>query len=295
MKKSVLISKVSKILSRLNDDNYNDSDIELFFVTLREMPSATKSIIEIGDFVAHSEQRNKGVINEIMLRNSLLANIVSGYDHQVVNKDRNEYPQNFPTLIKLQLKMYNDAEIKANIGLAGGMIKRIRTKLNDKKSYIRDGDICRLAENIGTDEFLVIDFILSFLNGSDGISFELLINEVVALLKMEIPGVDASIIEDKKKCVFCVLLCLLNNVQYPLLTGSVAETIIAADDSDGRVHIMGKYAVDGPQKNVFIMSVVFHSEYKMVDVFREDVTVVDIQQGNIEYCTKIGKIVRRDV
>lgn len=295
MNKSGAISKIRKILSRLDGDVYNDSDIELFFVTLREMPSATKNIIEIGDFVAHSEQREKGVINEIMLRNSLLANIVSGYDRQLVNSVENKYPKNFPTLIKLQLKLYTDSEIKAGVGLPGGVIGRIRKKLNDKKSYLRKEDFCQLSEVIGKDEFLVIDFILKMFVGSDGIVFESLIDEVVSLLKREIPEVDTSVIETKKKCIFCVLLCILNNVKYPLLTGSVAKTVIVMNDPDGGAHIMGRYEVNGPIKNVFIMSYVFRSRYKWLDVFSENVTEFDVEQDNIEYCRETGKIVKGKV
>lgn len=295
MNKSGSISKVRKILSRLDSGVYNDSDIELFFVTLREMPSATKNIIELGDFVAHSEQREKGVINEIMLRNSLLANIVSGYDHQLVSSIENKYPKNFPTLIKLQLKLYNDSEIKAGVGLPGGVIGRIRKKLNDKKSYIRNEDFCRLTEVIGKDEFLVIDFILKMFDGSDGIVFEDLIDEVASLLKREIPGVDISVIETRKKCIFCVLLCILNNVKYPLLTGSVAKTVISINDPDGGAHIMGRYEVNGPIKNVFIMSYVFRSGYKWLDVFSENVTEFDVEQDNIEYCRETGKIIKGKV
>ncbi|TWX76430.1 hypothetical protein FR732_26820, partial [Klebsiella pneumoniae] len=80
MNTSKAISTIQKILRRLESGFFTDSDIDVLFVTARELPSATKNIFEIGSFVAHKHQRDKGIINDMMQRNHLLMNILYGRD-----------------------------------------------------------------------------------------------------------------------------------------------------------------------------------------------------------------------
>ncbi|EDJ5353038.1 hypothetical protein GFA98_14650, partial [Salmonella enterica subsp. enterica serovar Apapa] len=102
MNKSKAISRIERILKKLKDGNFTDSDIDVLFVTARELPSATKNVFEIGSFVAHNHQRDKGIINDIMLRNHLFLSLKFGRDKYAVKPELNEFPEYLPLLIKLQ-------------------------------------------------------------------------------------------------------------------------------------------------------------------------------------------------
>jgi hypothetical protein len=47
MNKSKAISRIERILRKLKDGTFTDSDIDVLFVTARELPTATKNILKL--------------------------------------------------------------------------------------------------------------------------------------------------------------------------------------------------------------------------------------------------------
>ncbi|WP_042858810.1 hypothetical protein [Dickeya sp. NCPPB 3274] len=294
MKNNSAISRIEKIIYRIKDGAFNDSDVELFFVTLRELKNATRNIVEIGSFVAHNHCRDKGLISDYILRNYLFLSVRVGMDNFLANSSRGEFPKYFPVLIKLQLKMFDNAHFKKKFGLKGGEINRIRYCLNDKGSYLIDGDVCRLNRNVGKKELLIINEVLSLLNCSDGINFDDLIIEIKKLLSSEIKGFDVKIIDEEKLSIFCVIVCLLNNVSFLLLNDVRAETIISIE-RDQTVGVCVKYSLMVPGvegDTVQMINPVFYSRYDKKDVFNHDITMGDIESGNLQFSKSHGRIVK---
>ncbi|MDM2766963.1 hypothetical protein [Citrobacter sp. Cpo147] len=293
MNKSKAISRIEKVLRRLKDGVFSDSDIDVLFVTARELPSATKSIFEIGSFVAHNHQRDQGIINDLMLRNHLLLSLGFGRDKHNVKPELNEYPKYLPLLIKLQLKMFNDEHFKNELGLKGGQVNTARKKLNSKKSYEIKGDVCKLMPDIGANEGRMIQEALSLLNCSASIEFDVLFGELTELLEKEIPNADLAPLNDNRMKIAGVLMCLLNNVNFSLMGDVKAKTTIRLNTDDSAC-VYGQYNIiheKEPFNEVTISSPVFDSGYAVADLFDEHVTNEDIINGNIEFCFDVGKIV----
>lgn len=293
MNKSKAILRIEKVLRKLKDGNFTDSDIEILFVTARELPSATKSIFEIGSFVAHNHQRDKGVINDIMLRNHLLLSLIFGRDKYDVKPELNEYPKYLPLLIKLQLNMFSDEHFKKALGLKGLQVITARKKLNNKKSYeIIDG-ICKLSSDIGVHEKRMINEALSLLNTCDSIKFDVLFNELKFLLKKEISGVELSPLDENRMKIAGVLMCLMNNVDFSLMYGVKAKTILSIN-AEKNAYVYGRYYIihdKEPFKEVSIVSPVFHAGYDVTELFDGRVTNENIENGDIEFNFDLGKIV----
>ena len=293
MNKSKAISRIEKVLRRLKDGVFSDSDLDVLFVTARELPSATKNIFEIGSFVAHNHQRDQGIINDLMLRNHLLLSLGFGRDKHSVKPELNEYPKYLPLLIKLQLKMFNDEHFKNKLDLKGGQVNTARKKLNNKKSYEIKGNVCKLMPDIGANEVRMIREALSLLNCSDSIEFDVLFRELTELLEREIPNVDLAPLNDNRMKIAGVLMCLLNNIDFSLIGDVKAKTTLSliADDS---AYVYGQYNIihdKEPFNEVTIVSPVFHSGYAVADIFDEHVTDENIANGEIEFCFDVGKIV----
>lgn len=280
-------------MRRLKDGVFSDSDIDVLFVTARELPSATKSIFEIGSFVAHNHQRDQGIINDIILRNHLLVNLKFGRDKHNIKPKLNEYPKYLPLLIKLQLKMFDDEYFKNKLSLKGGQVNIARKKLNNKKSYeIKDG-ICKLMPDIGVNEQKMIKEALSLLNCSDSIKFDVLFDELTELLEKEIPNVDLAPLNDNRKKIAGVLMCLLNNINFSLMGDVKAKTTLSLNNDDSAC-VYGRYNViheKEPFNEVAILSSVFNSGYAVAELFDEHVTNDNITNGDIEFCFDVGKIV----
>lgn len=293
MNKSKAISRIEKVLRRLKDGVFSDSDIEMLFVTARELPSATKNIFEIGSFVAHNHQRDQGVINDIMLRNHLLLSLEFGCDKYNVKPELNEYPKYLPLLIKLQLKMFNDEHFKNKLGLKGGQVNTARKKLYNKKSYEIKGNVCKLMPDIGINERRMIQEALSLLNCSDSIEFDVLFSELAELLGKEISNVDLAPLNDNRIKIAGVLMCLLNNINFSLIGDVKAKTILSLNADDSAC-VYGQYNVIRGKESfneVTIVSPVFDSGYAVAELFDEHVTNENITNGDIEFCFDVGKIV----
>ncbi len=293
MNRSAAINKIEKIISRIDGNSFSDSDIEILFVTLREFPDASKNIFEIGSFVSHNHLRDKGLINDIMLRNHLLMNIHFGADKSLIQPNKNEFPKYLPKLISLQLKMFKDSDFK-KLNLKGGQIIKSRKVLNNEKSYKIESNICKLTESIGKNEMLMINEALSLLNTSDDIDIKELLDDVIKIISTHAPNIDVNIIKRNDKPIFSSIICLMNNTTYLLSREFNALTQISID-TDQIIHVCGIYYVvmsRNPEQKVNMMSPVFLSEYKADDIFDKSVTQIDIIEGNIQYSNLAGKIIK---
>ncbi|ELZ9926906.1 hypothetical protein U1U32_000021 [Cronobacter malonaticus] len=294
IKKSKAIARVERLLNKIKEGNFNDSDIEVLFVTLRDFPSAPRNIIEIGNFVAHNHQRNQGVINDIMLRNHLLLNLHFGRDKKLVKPSVNEFPQNFPVLIKLQLRMFDDNHFKKALNLKGGQVRTARNRLNDRRSYKTEGGVCKFTANIGQNEARMIEEALAVLNCSDGIEYDDLIDDLKNMLKNLVHCADTKFIDENKKEIFGVLLCLMNNIEFSLMKGVNARTIVKVMGEDNAA-VLGEYYLDSegePPAKTTWLSTVLHSNYLKTDLFDEVLTDDDLESGDIEFSFDLGRIVK---
>lgn len=294
IKKSKAITRVEKLLNKIKESDFNDSDIELLFVTLRELPSAPQNIIEIGNFVAHNHQRNQGIINDIMLRNHLLLNLHFGRDKEFIKPSLNEFPQHFPILIKLQLRMFDDNHFKKTLNLKGGQVRTARNKLNDRRSYKIENGICKFTANIGQNETRMLEGALAIFNCSDGIDYDDLIDDLKVIIKNSVHCTDTAFIDENKKEIFCILLCLMNNIDFSLMKGVNARTIVRIMGEDN-VAVMGEYYIDSegePPAKTTWLSAVLHSNYLKTDIFDGILTDDDLENGDIEFSFDSGRIVK---
>lgn len=293
MNKSKAISRIERVLRKLKNDDFTDSDIDVLFVTARELPSATKNIFEIGSFVAHNHQRDQGVINDVMLRNHLLMSFKFGRDQHYFKPELNEFPIYLPLLIKLQLRMFSDDYFKGKLGLKGGQVITARKKLISKKSYVISNGVCKLTPDIGLNEGRMINEALSLLNCSDSIEFDSLFDELKTLLKKEIPDADLTPLDDNRMKIAGILVCLLNNIDFSLMEGVKAKTILSTN-ADESTYVYGQYYIihdKEPFTEVTIMSPVFHAGYNVTDLFDEHVTNENLENGDVEFNVDLGKIV----
>lgn len=293
MNKSKAISRIERILRKLKDGTFTDSDIDVLFVTARELPTATKNIFEIGSFVAHNHQRDQGLINDMMLRNHLLLSLGFGRDKHDVKPELNEFPKFLPLLIKLQLRIFNDEHFKKTLGLKGGQVNTARKKLNNKKSYEIKDDICKLTQDIGANEKRMIQEVLSLLNCADSIEYDVLFEELKDLLKREIPNVDLTPLDINRMKMAGILICLLNNINFSLMDGVEAKTTLSID-SDETVYVYGRYYIIHDKESfnkVHMMSPVFHAGYKVDELFDAHVTNENIDAGDVEFNVDLGKVV----
>jgi hypothetical protein len=292
--KSTAIAKIRTVIQRISDGAFNDSDIEMLFIKLRELPSATKYISEVGDFVAHNHLRDKGLVNDMMLRNHYLLSMTHGVDQELLNSQENKYPKYLPELIRLQLKAFDDAHLKERFGLKGGQVRRIRDNLVNKKSYVVENNICSITEKLSNKSRPIASYLLSSMTNADAIKYDDLVENLKEVLAKELAGIDLSIVDSNRLAVFCVLLCLMHNTNYKLPNENSAKIAIYIE-KDRIVNVYGHFPVKvrtGGERIVTVVSPVLVSTFLYDDVFDGSVRSEDLDEGNIVYSSEQRKIVR---
>lgn len=293
MTKSKAISKVERILRKIKDSNFDETHIDVLFVTIRDLPKATLGIREIGAFVAHGNVREQGLINDIILRNHLFLSFRFGKDHELVNNLKNEYPKYLPELVRLQLKLFNDEDLKKSLNLKGGQVQNARANINKKSAFIIDGDYSRPSEKLGMKELSIINHSLTLFMSGDGIDYENLIDEVATLLKDEIDEDLLYCLQESKKEIFCHLLLLLNQVVFSIRKNVSAKTVINFHDADA-VCVDGMYPITMANGSIIeIINPVFSSSYHKSDIFDGEVTREDIDSHNLAFSDDLRKIVTK--
>ncbi|MCZ0714342.1 hypothetical protein [Klebsiella quasipneumoniae] len=292
--KSRSILKIEKIINKIEMGDFNSSDIEILFVTARELPNASKKVFDIGSFVAHNNIRDKGYIREILLRNHLRLNFSFGYDKNLIKPELNEYPKYLPILIDLQIKIFDVNHFKVKLGLKGHQVNTAIKNLTSKKNYEIKSGICKIDYQISKNESNLMNEALSILNCADGIKLDDLINDLKTLLSDNGSDCDLNILDRHKKAIFCSLLCLINDVDYALIDGEVAKTVLSIDENK-KVHAFGKYFVTmeiNPVKKVDVMSPILSSDFQSTDIFDASVTTEDILKNRIKHDTQSNKIIK---
>lgn len=291
--KSRSIIKIEKIIKNIDDGQFNSSDIEVLFVTARELPNASKKIFDIGSFVAHSNARDKGYIKNILLRNHLRLNFGFGCDKLKIKPSLNQYPKYLPQLVELQLMTFDKNTLMNKVGLDKNQFNTSIKALTNKNSYEIKNGTCYLTEKIDDNEIKIINEVLSVLNCADGIDFNTLIIELKELLTKNGSDCDLNILDKNKKAIFCCLICLINGATYDLIDNIKTKLLIHTDEFH-RIQVCGTYTI---RVNIFpgdvvnIASPVFLSNYLHVDIFDSLVKRVHILENKIKYSTKRNKII----
>jgi hypothetical protein len=61
-------TEIDKILNLIYDNKFNANDLAMLFIYSRQLKNADKIIVELGDFIAHSDTRIKGTGHNSILK-----------------------------------------------------------------------------------------------------------------------------------------------------------------------------------------------------------------------------------
>ena len=297
MRRSAALKRIETIISRIESGNFTDSDISILLVTMRELPKSQKSIFEVGSFVAHSDLRDKGTIKDIMLRNHAISNLRFGKDKDLLFSGAKKFPFYFPEFIKLQSKALTADFIAKKTNLSPGKTNSIIDKLNSKSTFKQVDGYAELQRPLSDDENKVINECLSYLLANDAIKHDDLINDMCNLMLEEDSTINIQPLIDKKREIFCAILCLMNNVSYLLdakhnVSASVEVHLGENSDCD----IFGCYYLssihDGKEIKMRVRHPVYMGGYSQHEIFDADITREDVKEGNFCYSNEKGLNIR---
>lgn len=119
--------KIQRALAKIENGAFDENDLEILMIRLRPYSQDCRIFREAADFVAHNDERNKGLVNE-----SLDAFALSmRYFHEYLGTGQNLIPiyDDFPGYVKklllYQVEKLSDDEIKQKLSLTKHQLREL--------------------------------------------------------------------------------------------------------------------------------------------------------------------------
>lgn len=210
--------RAQKILAKIETGNFDENDIYNILMTLREYSKKEEHPIfrEIADFVAHNDERDKGIIVEHVEKMYLKHRY--SLDYTLKNKTLNiihPFPIYVKKLIENLIDECNEAELKKNCNMSKQLLKsRINTLFHEDK----ENKTLSMKEQKTDDNALKIVNALNYLinlmhlrhNPNESIfNQDQLIVEFIKVLKAnDLEVKDNEVIKYADKITVCIILLL---------------------------------------------------------------------------------------
>ncbi|MDO7439133.1 hypothetical protein Q5X54_02295 [Acinetobacter baumannii] len=205
--KSIEKGKVQKIVDKIQSGNFDENDIDNIFMKLRAYSTNFNVFREISDFVAHNDERDRGLVNQAL--EHMYLSIRFFLEYQGENKKSLDISAPFPSwiikLIKYQIEKVNESELKTKFNVTKSrLLSRIENSFKiDKKDALAHYKIGKLS--ISTLE--AISYCLEFISGTAKFTQQNLIDELIGVLKKNNLTFDEKLIRlQSNKITICTLL-----------------------------------------------------------------------------------------
>lgn len=205
--KTIEKSKLQKSIQKIESGSFDENDIDNIFMKLRAYSTKFSVFREIADFVAHNDQRDRGLVNQALEHMYLSMRFF--LDYQGENKKKLDISESFPSwiikLMKYQVEKIDEAILKDkfNVGKSR-LISRIDNsfKIDKQKgtATYKDGKLSQIT-------FEAISHCMSFISGTAKFTQEDLVDELVEVLAANHISYDEKLIrEQANKITICTLL-----------------------------------------------------------------------------------------
>lgn len=227
--KSVEKNKLIKILAKIQSGNFDENDIDNLFMKLRPYSSGFKKFKEISDFVAHNDERDRGIINRTIENRYLMFKYILSYN------EKDGYLNitgPFPLWI-LKLITYEAEEIDDEHFLLNYKFSRKEFLKNIRESFTIDKNTKTATYNKDSISYEFIHAFmtcLSTLRTDCSFTQDDIIEEIIGVLKKnEVKFNEIEIRNQSNKITVCLML-LLHNATYMAESKYLGKSLISYDE-----------------------------------------------------------------
>lgn len=204
--KSIEKNKAQKIVDKIQSGMFDENDVDLLFLKLRAYSSGYPIFREVSDFVAHNDNRDRGIANKSLETMYLSVMFFLEYTSPKKNLDiGSPFPLWIKKLIKLQVDKSDPNTLKEKFNVTKDRLKsRIDNGFKDNKknktTLLKNGKLSQ-------ETLLAIQHVLSFISGNHSFTQKDLIGEVISVIKSnDIKIDDEKFHVQSDKVTLCTLL-----------------------------------------------------------------------------------------
>jgi hypothetical protein len=163
--KGIEKNKAQKLIDKIQCGQFDENDIDNLLMRLRAYSSGFPIFREIADFVAHNDQRDRGVINQSLETMYLRMKFFLEYNSPKKSLDLSKpFPSWIKRLMKYQVDKCNEKDLIQKFNVRKERLKsRIDNGFKDNKSTnttsLKDGKLSQ-------DTVSAIQHVMSFISGN---------------------------------------------------------------------------------------------------------------------------------
>jgi hypothetical protein len=141
-------------VERLLRDDFRPEDLTALFLALRFRSFGRETVIEIGDFVAHADERNKGAVTQVARDFFTVARLSLLYIGRTL--DPNDLPASIPSVLEATFRQLDDSILVSDTGLTRETAKKKLALIVRKMKPNAAGRIAVWAELDETERSIVL-------------------------------------------------------------------------------------------------------------------------------------------
>lgn len=211
--KEIERSKAQKVVDKIQSGTFDENDVDNLFMRLRAYSCGQDVFREFADFVAHNDERDRGIINSSLdaFRLSIKYFIEYASPKKALDISR-PFPLYVKRLMKYQVDKSSEAVLREKFSVTRARLKSRIDSLfaEDKKgntAYLRKG-------KIGTATIEALQHVLGFIGSHPVITQEALLEQLVVVLRKNHLQFDEGAIAREAPKISLSALLLLHDARF---------------------------------------------------------------------------------
>lgn len=172
--------KTQKIINKIESGNFDENDVEILYMKLRPYSYGNIIFREIADFVAHNDERNKGLAVKSLKTMSLMMKYFINYPG---NNKKLDISKEFPMWIKeLLILQVDKLDLKTIRTEFKSTSKKIKSLINNSLIENEQNNMV-IIENISDSLYKILKYLLGRIISNPIFTQEKIIDETLNVLK----------------------------------------------------------------------------------------------------------------
>lgn len=200
-------AKVEKIILNIQSGKFNENDVDNLFIKLRPYSFGLLIFREIADFVAHNDERNRGLVNQSLKTMYLRMKFFREYNQENKEIDLGlPNPEWIRELFLLQVEKIDEGTLKKNTNYNKSELKKEINKAKKiESSFFK-------YERLDLKILNALNYIISFINANSICNQFQLIEEIVKVIeKNKLEYIRDDFLQQSDKIMLSILLLLHNS------------------------------------------------------------------------------------